>query len=314
VIIINLFFYILAFILIWVGSGFIVSSTSRFSEKLKLSAFAFSFIFLGLFTSIPELSVGLQSVADNEPEIFVGNLIGGIAVIFLLIIPLLAVFGRGINLKNELDDNATLLTLAVVSLPSFFVLDKRVTNLEGMFMIISYVLLLILVGRRHGIFDRGNKKLLNTKSYSYKDLLKIIFGIVLVFISSAVIVDKTNYFAQAFSIPEFYLGLIIISLGTNLPELSIAIRSVISGKKDIAMGDYLGSAAANTLLFGLFTLMIDGEVVTVDNFLVTFIFILFALCVFYLLYSNKKIISRKNGILMLGIYALFIVVEILGSH
>jgi cation:H+ antiporter len=309
-IIVNLFLYIVAFILIWIGSGFIVSSTSRFSEKLRLSAFSFSFIFLGLFTSIPELSVGLQSVADNEPEIFVGNLLGGVAVIFLLIIPLLAVFGKGVNLKNELDNNATLATLAVVALPSLFVLDKRVTNLEGLLLIVSYFLLLILVERKHGIFDSDNSKLLNTKSYSYKDILKIIFGIILVFISSALIVDKTTYFAQIFSIPAFYLGLIVISLGTNLPELSIAVRSVISGKKDVAMGDYLGSAAANTLLFGLFTLMIEGEVVTVDNFLVTFIFILFAVSVFYLLYRSRQFISRFNGVVLLGIYLIFIILEL----
>lgn len=309
--VINLLLYILAFFLIWIGSGFIVSSTSKFTKRLRLSSFAFSFIFLGLLTSIPEFSVGLQSIANNEPEIFVGNLIGGVVVIFLLVIPILAIFGNGISLKNELDNKSTILTLAVIALPAVLVLDKRVTNLEGIVMIAAYLLILFLVERKNGIFDTDNSKLINAKSYSFKDILKIILGIVLVFISSSIIVDKTDFFAHLLSIPPFYLGLIIIALGTNIPELSIAVRSVVSGKKDIAMGDYFGSAAANTLLFGIFTIMNNGEVVTVDNFLITFIFIISAVLIFYILFRNKRFISRTSGMFMLGVYLLFIIFEII---
>lgn len=308
--VINLFLYILAFILIWVGAGFIVSSTSRFSQKLRLSSFAFSFIFLGLFTSVPEFSVGLQSIAENEPEIFVGNLIGGVAVLFLLVIPILAIFGKGISLRHELDNKSTFLTLAVIGLPSLFILDGRVTNFEGILLIVSYVLILIMVERNHGILDGDNSKLMNVKSYSFKDILKILLGISLVFVSSSIIVDKTEYFAQALSIPSFYLGLIIISLGTNLPELSIAVRSVIAGSKDIAMGDYLGSAVTNTFLFGIFTLLNNGEVVTVDNFFITFIFIATTLSLFFYYSKTKKFISRLDGIIMLTIYLLFVVFEL----
>lgn len=308
--VVNLLLYILAFVFIWVGSGLIVSSTSRFSSKLRLSSFAFSFIFLGLFTSVPEFSVGLQSIADNQPEIFVGNLIGGVVVLFLLVIPILAIFGKGINLKNELDDKLTLITLIVIAAPAMFVLDKKVTNLEGLVMIVAYIIILILVERKHGIFDTENIKLVNAKSYSIKDILKIISGIGLVFISSSIIVNQTEFFAQTFSIPPFYIGLIIISLGTNLPELSIAVRSILLGNKDVAMGDYLGSAVTNTLLFGLFTILNNGEVVTVDNFFLTFIFLATALSLFYLFSKTKKFISRRNGFLMLGIYILFIVFEL----
>src|SRR3990167_7451898 len=107
---IDILLFSVAFLLIWIGSGLIVSSTGKFAQKLRLSSFAFSFIFLGLLTSAPEFSVGLQSIADGNSEVFVGNLIGGIAVIFLLVIPLLAVFGKGINLKNELSNSTTLIT------------------------------------------------------------------------------------------------------------------------------------------------------------------------------------------------------------
>ena len=254
----NAFIYLISFIVIWFGSGLIISSTSKFSEKLKLSPFVFSFLFLGILTSTPEFSIGLQSIADHDPEIFVGNLLGGIAVIFLLIIPLLAIFGNGINLKKELNNTSLLASIGVILAPAIAVLDGSVSLLEGIILIGIYLLLILHIERKHGIFDQENSKLLNVKSYSYKDILKVIAGIVLVFVSSALIVDKTLIFSEIFNISTFYVSLLIVSIGTNLPELSLAVRSITVRKKDIAMGDYVGSAAANTFLFVMFTVLNGG--------------------------------------------------------
>lgn len=307
---VNLLLFVIAFVLIWVGAGFIVSSTSRFSEKLRLSSFAVSFLLLGLLTSTPEFSVGLQAISDNNPDIFVGNLLGGIIVIFLLIIPLLAIFGNGINLKHEMDSRTLLSTMLVVIAPSALILDGKLTTFEGLVFIGLYGALIVIVERKHGLFDSDNSKLLEVKSYSYKDILKILLGLVLVFVSSTIIVDKTVYFADLFSINPFYIGLLAIAVGTDLPEISLVIRSVMSGKKDIAMGDYLGAAAASTLLFGVFTLLSGGDVSPEGNFFVTFIFIAGALSMFYFFSRSKKFISRRNGVVMIGIYLLFIVLEI----
>lgn len=307
---VNIFLYFLSFAFIWIGAGLIISSISKFSRKLRLSPFAFSFVFLGIITSTPEFSVGLQAVASGNSEIFVGNLLGGIVVLFLVIIPMLAIFGNGISLKHELDNKTLIPTLCVIAAPSLFVLDKRITTLEGAALIISYLFLLFLVERKNGIFDKGNEQLLNVKAYSYKDILRILLGIGIVFVSSNLIVDKTVYFANFFHIAPFYISLFVIALGTDLPELSLAIRSVISGKREIAMGDYIGAAAASALLFGIFTLLNNGEVLMVNDFIVTFLFIAIALSLFYFFFRTKNYISRTNGLFLLGIYIVFIIIEL----
>ncbi|MBP9716792.1 MAG: sodium:calcium antiporter [Candidatus Levybacteria bacterium] len=307
---IDLIIYVAAFFFIWLGSGFIVSSTSKFSEKLKLSSFAVSFLLLGILTSTPEFSVGLQAVADHNPGIFVGNLLGGIVVIFLFIIPLLAIFGNGINLRHEMDNKTLLATMGVILAPSVTVLDKKVTNLEGFVLIILYLVLVFVIQRKNGLFSRENNKLLEKKSYSFKDILKILVGIAIVFISSSLIVDKTTLFAEVLNVPVFYIGLVVIALGTDLPEMTLAIRSVISGKKDIAMGDYVGAGAASTLLFGIFTILNKGEVITISSFIFTFGFIASGLGLFYYFSRAKNFISRKNGIFMIFIYISFIVFEV----
>lgn len=306
---INLLIYALSFLGLWFGAGLIVTAASKLSKRLKLAPFAFSFVFLGILTSTPEFSVGLQAVGNHDAEIFVGNLLGGIVVLFLVVIPALAVFGKGISLKHELSHKMLLMTIAVILLPSLFTLDKKVTNLEGVIMILSYIALLYMVQRKNGIFDKDNEKLLQIKAYSYMDFLKIFLGLGIVFVTSNFIVEKTMYFADIFSVSAFYIGLIVIALGTDLPELTLAVRSVISGKKELAMGDYIGAAAVSTFLFGIFTILHNGEVITISNFIVTFIFIATALGLFYFFSYTKQYISRANGLLLLGIYLLFVVLE-----
>lgn len=231
-------------------------------------------------------------------------------MLFLMVIPVLAIVGNGINLKNELEHSTLLTALGVILAPAIFILDRRVTNVEGGILIILYLLLLYIIERKNGIFDPNNDQLQDVKAYSYKDILKILVGIGIVFVSSSAIVDKTVIFSEVFSVPTFYISLLVIALGTNLPELSLAIHGHVSGKKDIAMGDYLGSSAVNTLLFGIFTIFHNGEVLTISNYLVTFFFMAVAVSVFYFFVALKGAISRRDGLLMLALYVVFVVSEV----
>ena len=103
--------YVLSFVAIWFGAGLIISSVEELSKKLNISSFAVSFFVLGILTSIPEASVGINSIIDRDPEIFVGNLIGASLVLFLLVIPILAVAGNGIRLAHQLDGKSLLVSL-----------------------------------------------------------------------------------------------------------------------------------------------------------------------------------------------------------
>lgn len=308
--ILHLLFYLSAFLIIWFGSGLIISSIDKFSRRLKLSPFTISFVILGLLTSIPEFAVGLTAITRDDPEVFVGNLQGGIPVLFLFVIPLLAVLGNGIQLKHELDSKKMLASLGVIIAPSFLILDKSVTNTEGLILLIMYIMLLFLVQRKRGILTIDPLVQFQPNHFSPKDTIKLFGGMGLILLSSQIIVDQTLYFSKLLNISSFYISLLLLSLGTNLPELSLAIRSVLLGRKDVAFGDYIGSAAANTLLFGIFTLLNIDEVLTVNNFLTTFFFIATALVLFFLFSRSKNAISRKEGITLLVVYFLYLFFEV----
>jgi len=306
----GLFFYILAFIVIWFGAGLIIKSVDRIARQLRFSSFAISFFILGLLTSIPETAVSINAVLNHKPEVFVGTLLGGTVVIFLFIIPVLAILGKGIKLNHDLNTKNLIGLLVVIAAPGLVVIDHKVTNFEGILLILSYIAIFYFIEKKHGVLERHHTEALSIRVYSFLDLVRVALGIGIVFVSSQFIVSQTLVFAKLLNISAFYISLIVLSIGTNLPELSLAIRAIVSGKKDIAFGDYLGSAAANTLLFGIFTLVNDGEVFTFNSFLTTFLFIAFGLGLFYLFSQSKKDISRKEGLALLAIYIIFVAYEI----
>ena len=305
--------YALSFFLVWYGSGLIVSASSKFSKRLHLSPFVFSFLFLGLLTAIPEFSVGLQAMASNHSEIFVGNLLGGIIVLFLLVIPLLAIVGNGIDVKREVHGKSLLLILGVILLPALFVLDGKLSRFEGLIMTGAYLLLMLFIQRQERIAALRVKLHAQLKHSSPMDAVWLFIGVALVFISSKILLDETLFFAKMLGFSAFYISLIIVSLGTELPEFVLAIRSALTRKKDVAMGDYIGAAAASTLLFGFFTLLGNGDVAVTGNFKITFIFIVLALVLFSVFSRSKQAISRSEGFMMLLVYAGFIALQIAGK-
>jgi cation:H+ antiporter len=307
----NALLFFVGFFFIWVGSGLIVSSADRIAKSLKLSSFALSFFILGLLTSIPEFSLGVSSLVTDEPEIIVGTLLGGIVVMFLLVIPLLAIMGNGIKLSSDFDKTRMTISLMLVTLPSLFVLDQKISFFEGIFMVIAYITVLIYIQSKKGVLSEKSVEALAQRTYSFLDIGKVILGVVIVFLASALVVDKTEYFANIYSISPFLIGLVLLSIGTNLPELSLSVRSVIQGKKDVAFGDYIGSASANTLLLGLFATAQRGNIVTVERFYLIYLFTLIAVVFFYFFARSEKKISRTEGFILLTFYVLFILFEVI---
>jgi len=307
---IQLVIYLSAFFFIWIGADLVVNSVLRLARKLNLSSFAVSFFVLGILTSMPEFSVGLSSIIDGDPEIFVGNLIGASFILFVLIIPILAIFGNGIKLAHQLTEKNLILALFAVLTPAIFISDGAITRKEGLLMILTYAFLFYFIEKRKGLLEKIHDHLFDGTAEGPIDLGKIVLGSTVVLLSSKILVDKTIYFANIFNFSPFLISLLLLSLGTNLPELSIAAESIFKKHKEVAFGDYLGSAAANTFLFGVLVLLNGSFTIASDNFFATLFLFSFGLVLFYLFARSKKDISRDEGIILLLVYLLFLVIEV----
>lgn len=76
----------------------------------------------------------------------------------------------------------------------------------------------------------------------------LIIGFILLVKGADFIVKGATGLAKKFRISEMIIGILIVGIGTSLPEIIITIRSAIIGKSDIVIGNGIGSSICNILL------------------------------------------------------------------
>ena len=80
----------------------------------------------------------------------------------------------------------------------------------------------------------------------------IIAGFGIMVYASHKIVHHVSMLAYGLSIPPFILGITLVSIGTDLPEIANSIMSSLAGEGDLNVGDSTGSIMTQiTLVLGL---------------------------------------------------------------
>ncbi len=79
-----------------------------------------------------------------------------------------------------------------------------------------------------------------------------IAGIGITFVASRKAVHYASALAQGLSIPPFIVGVTLVSIGTDIPEIANSIIASAAGHGDLNVGDSIGSVMTQiTLVFGL---------------------------------------------------------------
>lgn len=300
--------------IIWLFSGLLIESVGRVAHRFHKTGFTVAFFVLGIVTSISEISVAVNATLGGVPQVSAGNLIGASFVLLLLVVPLLAIIGRSIQLNHVISRPNLLISFAVILLPPLLIIDGNVTATEGFLMILSYLTLVWEIQRQHRSpieLKKIPQELLPRASSSVGDFLRILIAGIGIFAAGHYLVEQAVYFAEVLRVPNSLIGLILLSIGTNVPELTVAIRSVLKRRNDIAFGDYLGSAAANTLIFGVLVIGNHGFSIEPSEFFPTTILMAGGLGLCYLFAATGRAISRSEGVSLIFLYFCFLTIQIL---
>jgi cation:H+ antiporter len=301
---------------IWFFAGLLIESINNVAKRFNQSGFTIAFFVLGLLTSISEISVLVNSSIQGIPQVSAGNLVGASFVIILFLIPFLAIVGRGVLLKNTLHKKNLAAALLITALPALFLLDGSVTRVEGLICIMVYVMLFYLIRLQRSrssipkVIEAVEEDLIAKRNTTAVDVLKIFIGAVFIFLAGHILVDEAVYFSEILKIPSSIIGLLILSIGTNIPEIVVAIRSILKKHKDIAFGDYLGSAVTNTMVFGFLPWLNGKFNVEASEFIFTALLIIIGFTGFFIASQTSNRITKKEGWWLISIYALFVIVQL----
>ena len=134
----------------------------------------------------------------------------------------------------------------------------------------------------------------------------LILGIVLLVYSSNKAIEHTTKIALEWGISPFLIGLIIVSIGTDFPEIVNSIVSSSLGHADISIGDSLGSVLTQmTLVIGLLPFFVKKFRVNRKKIVIIGACEVLAL-ILAVSIAEKGYITRINALFLLASWPLFI--------
>lgn len=300
--ILAIFFLIILFFLLSKSADLIVVNLRKTGEKLRIRIFVLGII-LGIMTSAPEMTIGINSALAGVSDMSFGNLMGGIVVMFALILGFSSILNR--KIKTEKKSWTFLITLITLFIPLILAFKGRLDEIDGIIMILSYIAMIYILYNKNKKLDIPKIEIVNIKEIT-KHVFFILIGIILLILISDLIVKTTIFALKGYNISPFIIGLIFYSLGTNLPELIIAIRSFKRNVEELSLSNLIGSSLGNVLMLGILSFLkpINIEINISYFFLMLFLISLFILI--YIFYRTDQLLSRKEGYVLILMYLIFI--------
>lgn len=144
-------------------------------------------------------------------------------------------------------------------------------------------------------------------------IITLILGLVFILVGANLLTDGASALAKRFKVSNLVIGLTVVAFGTSAPELSVSFMAALQGSTEMAIGNVVGSNLFNTLLIIGCTALIIPITVTKSTLLKEIPLCILAsaallVCANDVLLSgtDANILSRTEGLLLLGFLAVFI--------
>jgi len=273
---------------------------------LKIHLFIFG-ILLGLTTSLPELFLGISATIDQVPALSVGNLLGGIIVILGLILGVSLLLNRKIITDGRLS--SLIPTVLVIFSPVLFGIDGGYGLFDGLAMLGLYIGLIFYLYHLNHFGNHSHIEITNRNKVT-KSIIFVVLGIIGILIASHWIVKITLDLLEYVQISQLVIGLIIFSIGTNLPEMSIAITSWRKKSPELSLSHLLSSSFTNVLVLGVLALLRPIVFNINSAYWIMALFLGAILALFAYFYHSGKKMDRREGAILLAGYILFMAINI----
>jgi cation:H+ antiporter len=290
------------------SADFLEDSFVHFATKLRLSPFIIGFSVLAFISSLPEMTVAVNSSLEGVPGLSIGNLIGATIVIMTLVIGLNAIKHNGLPFKGTFTFSYLLLSLILMLMMAGVVIDKRITRFEGALLLVTYVFTVILILRNSAARHTYKKKPPVPKNYR-RLLVYGLAGTAVLLISANLLVNRAVHIAELLNIAPSLVGLVMLGVGTNIPELTVMVRSNGINKNKLAAGNFIGSATINAPILGVLAIMSPHNIVNFQPLIPALIILIGSIVLFgFLAFSNREI-TRREGYILVAIYLLWLATE-----
>jgi len=292
-------------ILLCIGGYAIVSGGVSLAKKLRISSMIIGLTVVAYGTSTPELAASLLAAFNSHTELILGNIIGSNISNVGMVIGISAIFAPLLISKITVSRWIPIMigvSLLVVAMSY----DGEISQVDGLILIaalIGFTAYTIKTVKKQKIQQNetienealeGEYFLSRYKIETYPQSIGLIVaGVVVLFIGGHLTVDGAVNIAETLGLSQLVIGVVIVAIGTSLPELITSIIAIAKKQTDIGVGNIVGSNIYNILLILGVSSAIVGIPVVPDVFSNYYIMIAFSLVLFI---GFRKYIPRVVGV------------------
>lgn len=146
-------------------------------------------------------------------------------------------------------------------------------------------------------------------------VLFFFLGIALIIGGANALTDGAAALARRLGLSPLMVGLTIVAFGTSAPELVVSLTSALKGSSDISLGNVIGSNTFNVLAIGgsvalIAPLKVTRSTIKQEIPLMLLASLVVSVMVFDSFFSGTgasvNVISRSEGLVLLGFFAIFL--------
>ncbi len=304
---------LIANLAIFAVSLFVLIKTSKLAVKeavklakiLDVSLLSVGFFLMATVTSLPELSISLVSSVLGHNQMTIGTLFGSNISNLLLVVGVASSIATIKINKNHLKEIRVSLLL-VLTISIFMIVVGGVNRLMGIMLVLTFGATAYLFKRSE---RRHHKRIKIPKKDKTKYIVLFIATLLVIIISSYFLVDSTKAIASKLGLSQMLISATILSIGTNVPDLSLAIIEAKSKKYNLLIGNLVGSCVIKfTFILGVSSIISPVAIATIPSIMTLVTFMGVAIISFLVL-CDDKVMWIYDGALLLTVYAIFILIS-----
>ena len=304
--------FVLGLYLLVKSADLIVDSSSSMAKKLGVSSLVIGLTVVAFGTSLPELVVNVIAAFKGAAEVSFGNIVGSNIANILLVLGVTALIT---NIKVKSSTVWGQIPFALLAAFVFFVLTSKVflgggeffTRSDGLIFLALFAMFLYYTFNmarkdRTKLEDTGDA---HDSNWKIGGMFAI--GLVGIYFGGRWVVEGAVFVAGQFGLSEYLISATIVALGTSLPELVVSVRAAIKGNIDLAVGNVVGSNIFNLLwVFGVIPFIGAIEIPAFIGFEIGIMFLATLLLFVFMFMWSKNELRKKEGVIFLLLYVLYI--------
>ncbi|HLC64028.1 MAG TPA: calcium/sodium antiporter [Patescibacteria group bacterium] len=316
-----LIFCVSLFVLIKAADYF-TESAEKIGLAFKISPLVLGVTIISIGTSLPELGTALIAVFKGQTEIVAATALGSNIANILLVVGIAAIVAGTLKVRRSLINIDLPFLVSATALITIIMWDKQVTLGEGLIAVLGYIVYAAYAirGEREektepgGIIpgedipatrEKRHHHRKKNRLFNFNLVLVLIFSVIALYFGAEWTIRSIQQLSALFNIQSSIVAMIVLAVGTSLPELVVSVQAVRKKKFEIALGNVFGSNIFNVLVIMGIPAFFKTLAIDEVTFSIGIPFLIGA-TVLYAFSGISKKINKWEGMMYLLIYLLFV--------